>query len=196
MHALDLIEKALNNQTPAIYDELQDGSRILNQKETLLAREKIERIKETWTKWVWEDAGRTDRLCRIYNELFNSSRRRDFSCAHLSLSGINTTVLRGGDLATHQKDAVWMILQTASVLLDLCVGAGKTFIMLAAAHELKRLGLARKILITVPNHLTEQWASEANRLYPTCGYWRWQLTTSPRSGAAPFSAASPPRSGI
>ncbi len=166
MHAIDIIEKGLNNQTPVIYDETQDGARVVNQKETLLAREKLERIKETWTKWVWEDAGRTERLCQIYNELFNSSRRRDFSGEHLSLPGINTTVLRGGDLAAHQKDAVWMILQTSSVLLDLCVGAGKTFIMLAAAHELKRLGLARKILITVPNHLTEQWASEANRLYP------------------------------
>jgi N12 class adenine-specific DNA methylase len=166
IHAIDIIEKGLNNQTPAIYDETQDGGRVLNQKETLLAREKLERIKESWAKWIWEDAGRTERLCQIYNELFNSSRRRDFSGAHLSLPGINTTVLRGGDLAAHQKDAVWMILQTPSVLLDLCVGAGKTFIMLAAAHELKRLGLARKILITVPNHLTEQWASEANRLYP------------------------------
>jgi hypothetical protein len=166
MHAIDILEKGLNNQTPVIYDETEDGGRVVNQKETLLVREKLERIKEAWTTWVWEDAGRTDRLCRIYNELFNSSRRRDFSGTHLSLPGINTTVLRGGDLAVHQKDAVWMILQTASVLLDLCVGAGKTFIMLAAAHELKHLGLARKILITVPNHLTEQWASEANRLYP------------------------------
>ena len=166
MDAIDIIEKGLNNQNPAIYDELEDGSRVINQKETLLAREKLERIKERWAAWVWADADRTDRLCRIYNEQFNSTRRRDFDGAHLTLPGINTAILRGGDLAAHQKDAVWMILQTSSVLLDLCVGAGKTFIMLAAAYELKRLGLARKILITVPNHLVEQWATEANRLYP------------------------------
>src|SRR5207247_9455627 len=127
---------------------------------------KLERIKQQWATWVWADAGRTQRLCRIYNELFNSARRRDFDGAHLTLPAINTAILRGGDLATHQKDAVWMILQTPAVLLDLCVGAGKTFICLAAAHELKRLGLAKKILITVPNHLVEQWAAEANRLYP------------------------------
>ncbi len=166
MHALDIIEKGLNNQTPVIYDELDDGSRVVNQKETLLAREKLERIKEAWAAWIWEDTDRTERLCTLYNTQFNSTRRRDFDGSHLSLPGINTAILRGGDLAAHQKDAVWMILQTPSVLLDLCVGAGKTFICLAAAHELKRLGLAQKILITVPNHLVEQWAAEANRLYP------------------------------
>ena len=164
--AIELIEKGLNGVMPVVYDTLKDDSRVVNQKATLLAREKLERIKERWEQWVWEDPERTTLLCRIYNEQFNAVRRRDFDGSHLSLQGINTTILRNGDLAKHQKDAVWMILQRQTVLLDLCVGAGKTFICLAAAHELKRLGLANKVLITVPNHLVEQWAAEANRLYP------------------------------
>jgi N12 class adenine-specific DNA methylase len=105
MHALEIIEKGLNHQIPVVYATLPDGSRVVNQRETLLAREQLARIKERWATWVWEDPDRTTRLCAIYNEQFNAARRRDFDGSHLTLPGIHTAILRDGDLARHQAGA-------------------------------------------------------------------------------------------
>ncbi len=170
MDAIAILECALNGRPPVVYDLIEDADghekRVPNAHETLLAQEKWRAIAERFSQWVWEDPQRADQLCTIYNTRFNSGRRRDFDGSHLLLPGINRSILRDGDLLPHQKDALWMTLQTPAALLDLCVGAGKTFIGLAWAHEVRRLGLAHKVLITVPHHLVEQWGIEANRLYP------------------------------
>lgn len=169
MDAISIIQNALNGIPCVVYDVIRTGEsekRVPNQPETLLAQSKQQAIATRFSQWVWEDADRADRLCTIYNDTFNTMRRRDVDGSHLLLPGINRSILRGGDLLPHQKDAVWCALQQPATLLDLCVGAGKTFIGLVWAHEVKRLGLARKVLITAPNHLVEQWGVEANRLYP------------------------------
>ena len=166
MHALDIIDCGMNNRPINIRDTFADGSSEPNQKETLLAREKWERIKEAWKNWLWLDEDRAKDLTDRYNVLFNSTVKRTFSGKHLRFPGMNTSILRGGALADYQQDAVWMALQKRATLLDLRVGAGKTFIMLAIVHEAKRLGLIAKPAVTVPNHLVGQWADEANRLYP------------------------------
>jgi N12 class adenine-specific DNA methylase len=153
-HAIELIEATLNTRPIAVYDEDADGRRVLNTVATLDARARSQRIRETWRTWVWADEARTKELCAIYNAQFNRWRRRDFNGSHLRLEGLNTAVLRSGDLDPHQKDAVWMGLQQRSMLVHLPVGGGKTFIGLTLAYEWKRLGLASKPLIPVPNHLT------------------------------------------
>ncbi len=164
--ATELIEQALNGRTPTAYDEDADGNKIVNQPETIAAREKQQQLKDRFREWVWEDRDRADRLARDYNTRFNNIRLREFDGSHLTLPGMVRTSLRDGDLAPHQRNAVWRILQGGSPLLAHVVGAGKTWTMTAAAMELRRLGLAKKPMFVVPNHLVDQWGSEFLKLYP------------------------------
>jgi N12 class adenine-specific DNA methylase len=164
--ASDLIEQSLNGRTPTAYDEDAEGNRTVNQPETVAAREKQQQIKDRFGDWVWEDKDRASRLSGEYNFRFNNIRLRDFDGSHLSLPGMNRTCLRDGDLAPHQKNAVWRILEGGSPLLAHVVGAGKTWTMAAAAMELRRLDLAKKPMFVVPNHLVDQWGAEFLKLYP------------------------------
>jgi N12 class adenine-specific DNA methylase len=165
-YASDLIEQALNGRVPTAYDEQSDGTRTVNQQETIAGRERQQQIKDRFREWVWRDEERTARLARDYNDKFNNVRLRTFDGSHLTFPGICRQVLRDGDLSKHQKDAVWRIVQSPSTLLAHSVGAGKTWIMTAAAMEMRRLGLAKKPMIVVPNHLVEQWGAAFLQLYP------------------------------
>lgn len=164
--ASDLIEHSLNGRSPTAYDEHEDGSRTVNQLETIAAREKQQQLKDRFRDWVWEDRERAERLAKEYNFRFNNIRLRDFDGSHLTLPGMVRTSLRDGDLSAHQKNAVWRILQGGSPLLAHVVGAGKTWTMTAAAMELRRLELAKKPMFVVPNHLVDQWGAEFLKLYP------------------------------
>ena len=159
--ALELIEETLNLKTPTVYD-YEDKKPVVNAQHTEAAREKQERIKEQFSKWLWSDDGRRERLVRLYNDTFNHSRVRTFNGEHLTLPGASAAV----QLHIHQKSGVWRILQTDNTLLGHVVGAGKTFTMVAAAMELKRLKLANKPLFTVPNHMLGQFSTELLMLYP------------------------------
>ncbi len=164
--ASDLVEQSLNGRTPTAYDEDPEGNRTVNQPETIAAREKQQQLKDRFGEWVWEDPSRAKRLADDYNFRFNNIRLRDFDGSHLTLPGMVRTSLRDGDLAPHQKNAVWRILQGGSPLLAHVVGAGKTWTMTAAAMELRRLELAKKPMFVVPNHLVDQWGAEFLKLYP------------------------------
>jgi N12 class adenine-specific DNA methylase/O-acetyl-ADP-ribose deacetylase (regulator of RNase III) len=164
--ALELIEDALNLKTPTIYDKIREGGKdrsVVNADATEAAREKQQKIKDRFREWVWQDDERRERLVKKYNEEFNSIRLRAFSGDHLTLPGASQII----QLHRHQKAGVWRILQTPNTLLGHVVGAGKTYTMVAAAMELKRLGLARKPMITVPNHMLGQFSSELLTLYPS-----------------------------
>jgi N12 class adenine-specific DNA methylase len=163
--ASELVEQALNGRVPTAYDQQSDGSRTINQQETVAAREKQQQLKDRFREWVWEDGARAARLARDYNDRFNNLRLRSFEGSHLSLPGMNREYLRDGDLSRHQKDAVWRVVQSGSTLLAHVVGAGKTWTMAAAAMEMRRLGLAKKPMFVVPNHLVEQWGAEFLKLY-------------------------------
>jgi N12 class adenine-specific DNA methylase len=161
--AIDLIMDALNLKTPTVYDvEPVTLKRVVNATETEGARDKQEKIKERFKAWLWEDDQRRERLCRLYNEQFNSDRLRVFNGSHLTLPASSRQVA----LRPHQKDAVWRIIQSKNTLLAHAVGAGKTYTMVAAAIEMKRLGLARKPLFAVPNHMLTQFSTELLTLYP------------------------------
>jgi N12 class adenine-specific DNA methylase len=164
--ALDLIEDALNLRTPSVYDKVhlpgESEKLVINAQATEAAREKQERIKERFKEWIWSDDGRRERLCHLYNEVFNHTRIRTFNGDHLTLPGASGAIT----LQRHQKAGVWRILQTHNTLLAHVVGAGKTFTMVAAAMELKRLGLARKPMFAVPNHMLGQFSTELLALYP------------------------------
>src|ERR1035441_2851720 len=164
--ASELIEQALNGRVPTAYDQQPDGSRIINQQETVAAREKQQQLKDRFREWIWEDSARAARLARDFRSRFNNLRLRTFDGAHLSLPGMNREYLRDGDLARHQKAAVWRIVQSGSTPLAHVVGAGKTWTMAAAAMEMRRLGLTKKPMFVVPNHLVEQWGAEFLKLYP------------------------------
>ncbi len=164
--ASTLIEDALNMRTPTVYDKMPDGSSVIDQAATIAAREAQQKIKDRFAKWVWEDPDRAVRLARIYNDRFNNIRLRTYDGSHLTLPGMNRIGLRNNDLDPHQKNAVWRALQNKNTLIGHVVGAGKTASITAAAMELKRLGLASKSMIVVPNHLVEQWGSEFLKLYP------------------------------
>jgi len=159
--ALELIEETLNLKTPTVYDYV-DKKPVVNAQSTEAAREKQERIKERFKEWIWSDDSRRERLVRLYNDSFNHSRVRTFNGEHLTLPGASADV----QLHTHQKAGVWRILQTPNTLLGHVVGAGKTYTMVAAAMELKRLGLARKPMFAVPNHMLGQFSTELLMLYP------------------------------
>ncbi len=158
---LELIEDALNLKTPTVYD-MVDKKPVVNAQATEAAREKQERIKERFKEWIWSDDVRRERLCRLYNDTFNHTRLRTFNGDHLTLPGASQAV----QLHRHQKSGVWRILQTQNTLLAHVVGAGKTYTMVAAAMELKRLGLARKPMFAVPNHMLGQFSTELLTLYP------------------------------
>ena len=164
-NAYRLLEDALNLRDTKIYDTVQeDGNekRVLNKKETMLAQQKQELIKESFREWIFRDMDRRETLCRKYNELFNSIRPREYDGSHIQFAGMTPEIT----LMPHQKNAVAHILYGHNTLLAHCVGAGKTFQMIAAGMESKRLGLSQKNLYVVPNHLTEQWGSDFLRLYP------------------------------
>jgi len=164
-NAYRLLEDALNLRDTKIYDTVQDADgehRELNRKETMLAQQKQELIKEEFKEWIFKDLHRREDLCKIYNERFNSIRPREYDGSHIQFVGMNPDIT----LMPHQKNAVAHVLYGNNTLLAHCVGAGKTFQMIAAGMESKRLGLSQKNLYVVPNHLTEQWGSDFLRLYP------------------------------
>ena len=164
-NAYRLLEDALNLRDTKIYDTVQDTEgehRELNRKETMLAQQKQELIKEEFKEWIFKDLHRREDLCKIYNERFNSIRPREYDGSHIQFVGMNPEIT----LMPHQKNAVAHVLYGNNTLLAHCVGAGKTFQMIAAGMESKRLGLSQKNLYVVPNHLTEQWGSDFLRLYP------------------------------
>ena len=160
--ALNLIQDSLNLKTPTVYDRDENGNPFVNATETEGARDRQEKIKERFKTWVWEGDDRRERLCRFYNDQYNSVRLRVFNGAHLTLPASSRQVT----LRSHQKDAVWRIIQSRNTLLAHAVGAGKTYTMVAAAIEMKRLGLARKPMFAVPNHMLSQFATELLTLYP------------------------------
>ena len=166
INAYKIIEETLNLKDVRIFDYLEDENgkkkAVLNKKETAIAQGKQEQIKQAFKDWVWEDPTRRNQLTNLYNEKFNSIRPRQYDGSSIVFSGMNPEI----DLREHQKNAVAHILYGGNTLLAHCVGAGKTFEMVAAAQESKRLGLCNKSLFVVPNHLTEQWAAEYLQLYP------------------------------
>ena len=164
--AYDIIESSLNLKDVRIFDYQydSDGRRVavLNKKETAIAQGKQELLKEAFSEWIWKDPERREKICKAYNILFNSNRPREYDGSHINFSGMNPEIT----LRKHQVNAIAHILYGGNTLLAHVVGAGKTFEMVAAAMESKRLGLCQKSLFVVPNHLTEQWASEFLQLYP------------------------------
>ena len=162
-----IMEETLNLRDVRIFDYIEDGNgrktAVLNKKETAIAQGKQELIKQAFADWIWSDPERREQLTKLYNEKFNSIRPREYDGSHLNFVGINPEIT----LRPHQVNAIAHILYGGNTLLAHVVGAGKTFEMVAAAQESKRLGLCQKSLFVVPNHLTEQWASEYLQLYPS-----------------------------
>ncbi len=166
INAYKIIEESLNLKDVRIYDYVENdkGTRtpVLNRKETTIAQQKQDLIKAEFDNWIWKDPERREKLVKLYNEKFNSTRPREYDGSHITFSGMNPEIV----LRKHQEDAVARIMYGGNSLLGHVVGAGKTWTMVAAAMESKRLGLCNKSLFVVPNHLTEQWASEFLQLYP------------------------------
>lgn len=167
MDAYNIFEQTLNQKDVRVFDYIEDDNgnkkAVLNKKETAIAQDRQELIKTKFSEWIWKDIDRRERLCRIYNEVFNSIRPREYNGEHINFIGMNPEIT----LRKHQVNAIAHIMYGGNTLLANEVGAGKTFEMVAAAMEMKRLGLCTKSLIVVPNHITEQWASEWLQLYPT-----------------------------
>ena len=167
MNAYQILEQTLNQRDVRVFDYVEDenGNKkpVLNKKETAIAQDRQELIKQKFSEWIWKDIDRRERLCRIYNETFNSIRPREYDGSHIRFSGMNPEI----NLRSHQVNAIAHIMYGGNTLLAHEVGAGKTFEMVAAAMEMKRLGLCTKSLIVVPNHITEQWAAEWLQLYPS-----------------------------
>ena len=167
INAYQILEDSLNLRDVQIHDVVEDSEgrekRVLNQKETTLAQQKQESIRDAFKDWIWKDPERRQALVQQYNELFNSTRPREYDGSHITFGGMSPEIT----LREHQQNAIAHILYGGNTLLAHEVGSGKTFEMVAAAMESKRLGLCSKSLIAVPNHLTEQWASEFLRLYPS-----------------------------
>jgi N12 class adenine-specific DNA methylase len=165
-HAIQLIDDGLNLRQPTVYDLIVVNGKeqtVINDAETTSAQARLIEIRQRFAGWVWADAERTERLIEIYNRRYNGLRERRYDGSHLQFPGMS----RSFEPRPHQKDGVWRILQSRATLLGHCVGSGKTALSIIAARELKRLGLARKALVAVPNHLlVTQWQSEALRLYP------------------------------
>lgn len=166
INAYEIIEVTLNLKDVRIFDYVYDAdgrkTAVLNKKETAIAQSKQELIKDAFAEWIWKDPDRREAICKTYNILFNSNRPREYDGSHISFSGMNPEIT----LRKHQVNAIAHILYGGNTLLAHVVGAGKTFEMVAAAMESKRLGLCQKSLFVVPNHLTEQWATEFLQLYP------------------------------
>ena len=162
-----ILEQTLNQKDVRIFDKVVDENgdehRVLNKKETAIAQDRQELIKAKFSEWIWKDIDRRERLCKIYNETFNSIRPREYDGQHIRFSGMNPEII----LRPHQINAIAHVMYGGNTLLAHEVGAGKTFEMVAAAMESKRLGLCTKSLVVVPNHITEQWAAEWLQLYPS-----------------------------
>ena len=160
------MEQTLNQKDVLIFDYIEDenGNRkaVLNKRETAIAQDKQELIKQKFKDWIWKDIDRRNMLCRIYNERYNSIRPREYNGEHITFSGMAPDIA----LRPHQINAIAHIMYGGNTLLAHEVGAGKTFEMIAASMEMKRLGLCTKSMVVVPNHITKQWASEWLRLYP------------------------------
>ena len=167
MNAYQILEQTLNQRDVRVFDYVEDenGNKkpVLNKKETAIAQDRQELIKQKFSEWIWKDIDRREQLCRIYNETFNSIRPREYDGSHIRFSGMNPEIT----LRPHQVNAIAHIMYGGNTLLAHEVGAGKTFEIVAAAMEMKRLGLCTKSLIVVPNHITEQWAAEWLQLYPS-----------------------------
>lgn len=167
INAYQILQDSLNLRDSRVYDTVEDPDgkerRVLNQKETTLAQQKQQAIKDAFRDWIWKDPERRQTLVELYNEKFNSTRPREYDGSHISFSGMSPEI----SLREHQKNAIAHILYGGNTLLAHEVGSGKTFEMVAAAMESKRLGLCSKSMIVVPNHLIEQWAGEFLRLYPS-----------------------------
>ena len=167
MSAYHILEQTLNQKDVRVFDYIEDenGNKkaVLNKKETAIAQDRQELIKQKFSEWIWRDIDRRERLCHIYNETFNSIRPREYDGQHIHFEGMNPEI----SLRPHQINAIAHILYGGNTLLAHEVGAGKTYEMVAAAMEMKRLGLCTKSLIVVPNHITEQWAAEFLQLYPS-----------------------------
>lgn len=160
--AVKLIQKSLNLKEASVYSKDEDGKPHIDQQATMSARMKQEQIKEKFKGWIWKDFNRSEKLCHVYNELFNDSVIREFRNPNLEMPGSSPNIT----LHPHQKDAVWRSLQSPTTLLAHEVGAGKTFTMVASAIEMRRLGIAKKPMIVVPNHMLEQFTNEFQQLYP------------------------------
>lgn len=187
-----IMEETLNLRDVRIFDYIEDGNgrktAVLNKKETAIAQGKQELIKQAFADWIWSDPERREQLTKLYNEKFNSIRPREYDGSHLNFVGINPEIT----LRPHQVNAIAHILYGGNTLLAHVVGAGKTFEMVAAAQESKRLGLCQKSLFVVPNHLTEQWASEYLQLYPPPIFLSPPRKTSRPRTARSSAGALPP----
>ena len=191
-NAYKILEDTLNLRDVRIYDTKHDADgrerRVLNSKETTLAQQKQQAIRDAFRDWIWRDPDRRHTLVARYNELFNSTRPREYDGRHITFAGMNPEIR----LREHQLNAVAHVLYGGNTLLAHEVGAGKTFEMVAAAMESKRLGLCHKSLFVVPNHLTEQWSGEFLRLYPSANILVATKRTSSRRTARSSAPASPP----
>lgn len=164
-NAVTILIAALNGKQITIYDQLPENKTEVNAEATAAANEKVEQVKRAWSDWIWKDDARRVELARIYNDTFNTTVQQRFNGAHLSLLGkVDDAVIK---LKPHQADAVWRITQTPTALLDHVVGAGKTFTMIGAIMELRRMGKSTKPMLVVPNHLVGQWAADFQKLYPS-----------------------------
>ncbi len=162
----ELVQLALNGQKPKVYGKDAQGNSFLDAKATAAAEDAQDRVTNEFTKWLWQDPKRKESLVTRYNEEFNNMRLWEPDGSHLQFPGMAKQILRGGDLDAHQKNAVWRIIRNGNTLLAHVVGAGKTFEMIAAGMEMKRMGLVNKPMYVVPNHLVEQWGQDFMRLYP------------------------------
>ena len=159
----NLLDDALNQRTPTVYDTSSDGKRSVNQQETLAAQQKLREIQDEFKKWIWKDKDRAERLAAYYNRNFNNIRLREYNGSMLTLPGYSSVA---PPLKQHQKDAVWRIIQDGTALLAHTVGAGKTWTMQTAAMELKRLGIVNKSMFVIPNHMLQQFENEFRIIYP------------------------------
>ena len=159
----NLLDDALNQRTPTVYDTSSDGKRSVNQQETLAAQQKLREIQDEFKKWIWKDKDRAERLAAYYNRNFNNMRLREYNGSMLTLPGYSSVA---PPLKQHQKDAVWRIIQDGTALLAHTVGAGKTWTMQTAAMELKRLGIVNKSMFVIPNHMLQQFENEFRMIYP------------------------------
>lgn len=160
----DIVTAAMNGKQITVYDQIDRDTRVVNREATNDANQKVEAVKRAWNDWIWMDDGRRDELARLYNDIFNTDVAQAYDGSHLKLLGkVDDNVI---ELRPTQKNAIWRITQNPTTLLDHVVGAGKTFTMVAAAMELRRMGLASKPMIVVPNHLVSQWGKEFIQLYP------------------------------
>lgn len=164
MSVSHVLEAAAAQKAVQIYDTHQDGSRTLNETETQLANDKVNQVKQEWSRWIWADDARRASLSRLYNDQFNTDVAREYDGSHLTLPGkVSDDIIR---LRPHQNNFIWRVVQGGSTLADHVVGAGKTFSLIGAAMELRRMGLAQKPVFAVPNHLVGQWAQDFIKLYP------------------------------